>query len=75
MKKVISKRWEYIVLLFIFTLSMALCLGLLIHPLPAPEKKEVWGLGKCSLKLAKSECSLLFNGACLRENVLPNHSK
>ena len=35
---------------------------------------EPRGLNKCALKLAKSECSLLFKGACLRENVLPNYS-
>ena len=38
-----------------------------IHPLPAAEKREVRELEKCALKLAKSGCSLLFNGACLRE--------
>ena len=63
MKKVISKRRK-IVLLTAFTLSMALCLGPLIHPLPAAEKREVRELEKCALKLAKSGCSLLFNGAC-----------
>ena len=40
----------------------------------AAAKKEVRGLEKCALKLAKSGCRLLFNGACLRENVLPNYS-
>ena len=64
----ISKRRK-IILLTAFTLSMALCLGPLIHPLPAAEKREVRELEKCALKLAKSGCSLLFNGACLRENI------
>ena len=45
----------------------------IIHPLPAAEKREVRELEKCALKLAKSGCSLLFNGACLRENELPNN--
>ena len=67
-KEVISKRRK-IVLLTAFTLTMALCLGPLIHPLSAAEKREVRELEKCALKLAKSGCSLLFNGACLRENV------
>ena len=40
-------------------------------PLPV-EKKEVWGLEKCALKLAKSGCSLLFNGACLRKHMIQN---
>ena len=35
---------------------------------------EVRELEKCALKLAKSGCTLLFNGACLKENVLPNYS-
>ena len=42
--------------------------------LPAAAKKEVRGLEKCVLKLAKSGCSLLFNGDFLRENLLPNYS-
>ena len=73
MKKVISKPRKT-VLLTAFTPSMALCLGPLIHPLPAAERREVRELKKCDLKLAISGCSLLFNGACLRENVPPNYS-
>ena len=38
-----------------------------LHPLPAAERKEILGLKKCALKLAKMGCSLLFNGACLRK--------
>ena len=38
------------------------------------QKKEVRELERCAQKLAKSGCSLLFNGACLNENVLPNYS-
>ena len=30
---------------------------------------------KCALKLEKSRCSLFINGACLKENVLPNYPK
>ena len=59
--------------LFVLT-SMAQCLGPLVHPLPAALKKEVRELEKVSLKLAKTDCSLLFNGICLSENLLPNYS-
>ena len=55
MKKMISKRWKT-VLLTAFTLSMALCVGPLIHPLPVAEKREVRELEKCALKLAKLGC-------------------
>ena len=71
MKKVYSKRWNTLVFLILLG-SMAQCLGTLIFSLPAAEKKEVREFEKVSLKLAKSECSLLFNGVCLSENILPN---
>ena len=47
----------------------------MIHPLPPVQRKEVRELERCAQKLAKSGCSLLFNGTCLNENVLPNYSK
>ena len=50
-------------------LSLCPWLGPLIHLLPAVEKREARELEKCAMKLGKSECSLLFNGACLREKV------
>ena len=31
-------------------------------------------LEKVSLKLAKSDCCVLFNGICLSENILPNYT-
>ena len=74
MNKVNSKRWNTLVF-FILTLgSMAQCLGTLIFTLPAEEKKAVRELEKVSIKLAKSDCSLLFNGVCLSENILPNYT-
>ena len=54
---------------------MVLCLGPLIHPLPPIQRKEVRELERCAQKLAKSGCSLLFNGPGLNENILPKYSK
>ena len=68
MKTVVSKRRNPPVFVLFVLGSMAQCLGPLVHPLPATLKKEVRELEKVSLKLAKSECSLLFNGVCLSEN-------
>ena len=73
MEKVISKRRNPLVLYFVLLGSMAQCLGTLIFPLPAELKREVRELEKVSLKLAKSECSVLFNGVCLSENILPKY--
>ena len=70
MKTVVSKRRNPPVFVLFVLGSMAQCLGPLVHPLPATLKKEVRELEKVSLKLAKSECSLLFNGVCLFENPL-----
>ena len=50
------------------------CLGTLIYSLPPVKKKGHRELEKVSLKLAKSECSVLFNGVCLSENILPNYT-
>ena len=72
MFKVNSKRWT--TLLVVFLGSMAICLGELLHPLPAELKREIRELEKVSLKLAKSECNVLFNGTCLSENILPNYT-
>ena len=74
MSKVNSKRRNPLLLYLILFGSMAISLGELLYPLPAQQKREVRELEKCSLKLAKSECSLLFNGVCLSENLLPNYS-
>ena len=41
----------------------------MIHPLPPIQKKEVREVERCTQKLAKSGCSLLFNKAYLNENV------
>ena len=74
MVTVMSKRRNPPLFILFVLGSMAQCLGPLVHPLPATLKKEVRELEKVSLKLAKSECSLLFNGVCLSENLLPNYS-
>ena len=74
MSKVNSKRRNPLLLHLILYGSMAISLGELLYPLPAQQKREVRELEKSSLKLAKSECSLLFNGVCLSENLLPNYS-
>ena len=75
MKKVCSKRRETLVFFLLLVGSMAVqCLGTLIYSLPPVEKKGVRELEKVSLKLAKSECSVLFNGVCLSENILPNYT-
>ena len=58
MFKVNSKRRNPLLLCLILVGSMAISLGELLHPLPAQQKREVRELEKCSLKLAKSECSL-----------------
>ena len=74
MSKVNSKRRTPLLFYIILTGSMALSLGDLLHPLPAPQKREVRELEKVSIKLAKSECSVLFNGICISEILLPNYS-
>ena len=74
MRKVVWKRWNTLVFYASLLGSMAQCLGTLIYSLPAEQKKEVRELEKVSLKLAKSECSLLFNSVCLSENILPNYT-
>ena len=72
MKKVCSKRRNTLVFILFLLGSMATqCLGTLVYPLPADQKKGVRELEKVSLKLAKSDCSVLFNGVCLSENILP----
>ena len=35
---------------------------------------EVREIERCAQKSVKSGCSLFFNGACLKENVLPSYS-
>ena len=74
MSKVNSKRLNPLLLYLILFGSMAISLGELLYPLPAQQKRDVRELEKFSLKLAKSECSLLFNGVCLSENLLPSYS-
>jgi len=49
-------------------------LGSLIHPLPPEQKKAIRDLEKVSMKLCKSECSVLFNSLCVKEKLLPNYS-
>ena len=75
MFKVDSKRRHPLLIYVTLIGSMALCLGNLLHPLSAELKRDVGELEKFSLKLAKSECSVLFNGTCLSENLLPNYTK
>ena len=74
MKNVCSKRRNTLVLLFLLGSMASQCLGTLLYPLPAEQKREVRELEKVSIKLAKSDCSALFNGVCLSENLLPNYS-
>ena len=54
--------------------SMVSDLGFLLHPLPSEQKSVVRKLEKVSLKLVKSECRVLFNSVCVRENLLPNYT-
>ena len=49
-------------------------LGSLLHTLPPELKCEFRKLEKVSLKLCKSECRVLFNRVCVRENLLPNYT-
>ena len=70
MKKVCSKRRNTLVfILFLLGSMVVQCLGTLIYPLPAEQKKVVRELEKVSLKLAKSDCNVLFNGICLSKNI------
>ena len=54
--------------------SVVTDLGALLHTLPPELKSEVRKLEKVSSKLCKSECRVLFNSLCVRENLLPNYS-
>ena len=54
--------------------SMRLSPGLLVHPLPETQRKEVRELEKADRKIAKSEWRLLFNGVCLSENLPPYYA-
>ena len=62
------------VLLLLFTMSVVSNLGSLIHPLPPEVRKQVRDLEKVSIRQCKSDCSLLFNSVCVKENLLPNYS-
>ena len=61
-------------LLLLFTMSVVSNLGSLIHPLPPELRKQVRDLEKVSIRQCKSDCSLLFNSVCVKENLLPNYS-
>ena len=74
MSKRYSKRWNKFPL-FSFSIIMSMVtLGSLIHPLPPEQKKAIRDLEKVSMKLCKSECSVLFNSLCVKEKLLPNYS-
>ena len=67
MKKVNSKRRNKTVLVDTLALPMLLH-GPLIHPCYQSKRKKFGSLSVVPKKLAKSGCSLLFNGTCLKEN-------
>ena len=73
MSKRYSKRWNKFPL-FSFSIMSMVTLGSLIHPLPPEQKKAIRDLEKVSMKLCKSECSVLFNSLCVKEKLLPNYS-
>ena len=60
--------------LLLFTMSVVSNLGSLIHPLPPELRKQVRDLEKVSFRRCKSDCSLLFNSVCVKENLLPTYS-
>ena len=70
-KNVIKTSENYI--LFIPE-SMGVSPGLLVHPLPGTQRKEIRELEKADRKIAKSEWRLLFNGVCLSENLPPYYA-
>ena len=61
-------------LLLLLTMSVVVSLGSLIHSLPSEIKKEVRDLEKVSFRRCKSDCSVIFNTVCVKENLLPNYS-
>ena len=69
-----SKRRNPALLLLLFTMSVVSNLGSLIHPLPPELRKQVRDLEKVSFRRCKSDCSLLFNSVCVKENLLPTYS-
>ena len=67
-----SKRRKPTLFFLLLAMSLVTNLGSLIHPLPRELRKEVRDLEKVSFRRCKSECSLLFNSVCVKENLLPN---
>ena len=49
-------------------------LGEMLFILPPETRKIVRLLEKCSFKLIKLKCGILFNHTCLNENLLPIYS-
>ena len=74
MDKSYSKRRKQTLLFSLLIMSVAIDLGSLIHNLPSELKKEVRDLEKVSIRRCKTDCSLLFNSICVKENLLPNYS-
>ena len=69
-----SKRRNPALLLLLFIMSVVSNLGSLVHPLQPELRKQVRDLEKVSLRRCKSDCNLLFNSVCVKENLLPNYS-
>ena len=58
----------------LLTVIMALpTLGQLLYPLSHETKNLVRRYERCSFKLVRKECSLVFNQLCLREGLLPKY--
>ena len=49
-------------------------LGQLLYPLPNESKNLVRRYERCSFKLVRKKCSLVFNQLCLREGLLPKYT-
>ena len=49
-------------------------IGELLFLLPTEKRKIVRLFEKCTFKLIKLKCSLIFNHTCLQENILPIYS-
>ena len=49
-------------------------LGQLLFPLQPGTKKLVRQFEKCTFKIIKQKCSLIFNQTCINEHILPTYS-
>ena len=49
-------------------------LGQLLFPLQPETKKLVRQFEKCTFKIIKQKCSLIFNQTCINEHILPTYS-